>query len=110
MDTTRSERMSREFLQSPNGLTRKSIRVEKRFSHPAGAVFEQLCPSRELDWIDGWECDLVHTSTGYMEADCIFTTPENCSMGPGLWVITAYEPDRLLELVFAQVVPGFSRL
>lgn len=73
--------------------------MERRFSFPPATVFAQLCPSRELDWIDGWDCDLVYTSTGYVERDCIFTTPEANSLGAGLWIVTGYEPDERLEVV-----------
>lgn len=100
MNTERSKKKATEFLKKGKNLKRKILRVEKTFSFPSEKVFFQLCPSRELDWIDGWDCDLVYTSTGYVEADCIFTTPETNSLGPGLWIITVYEPSqKLAELV-----------
>jgi hypothetical protein len=74
-------------------------KYEKTFSFPPEKVFFQFCPTRELDWIEGWDCNLVYTSTGYVEEDCIFTTPETNLLGPGLWILTRYEPNRKLELV-----------
>lgn len=99
MNTDRSEKKATQFLESGNGMARKTQTLEKRFSHPPEKVFHQFCPSRELDWIDGWECDLVYTTTGYAEDDCIFTTPESNLLGPGLWIFTRYEPSSRFEAV-----------
>jgi hypothetical protein len=72
-----------------------------RGTFPARAeeVFIQLCPSREADWIPGWDCELVFTESGYAEEDCIFRTDETSVSGPGVWVISHHEPPRLLEIV-----------
>jgi hypothetical protein len=91
--------MAKEFLNRRVKLQRKTQHAVRIFQAPPADVFHQLCPTRELDWIDGWECDLVHTSTGYIEQDCIFTTPETNVLGPGLWVVTRYEPNRELGIV-----------
>lgn len=99
MNTERSKRKATEFLKSGKNLKRKTQEYEKTFTFPPEKVFFQFCPSRELDWIKGWDCDLVYTSTGYVEDDCIFTTPETNPLGPGLWIFTRYEPNRKLELV-----------
>ena len=99
MNTEKSKKKSTEFLTKGNNLKRKLQRVEKTFSSSPEKLFFQFCPSRELDWIEGWECDLVYTSTGYAEDDCIFTTPETNVLGPGLWIFTRYEPNRTLEFV-----------
>ncbi len=88
-----------EYQMKENKLKRKILKYERTFDHPPKEVFFQLCPSRELDWIPGWDCELLYTSTGYVESDCIFTTPESNSLGPGLWIFTRYEPDQKLELV-----------
>ena len=53
-------------------------------------VFPLLCPVRECDWIDGWNPPLVISSSGFAEADCVFTTlsePTNA-----IWYITRHEP------------------
>lgn len=99
MNTERSKRKATEFLKSAKNLKRKTQEYEKTFTFPPEKVFFQFCPTRELDWIEGWDCDLIYTSTGYVEEDCIFTTPETNSLGPGLWIFTRYEPSRKLELV-----------
>ena len=99
MNTEKSKRKATEYLKNTENLKRKTQKYEKTFSFPPEKVFFQFCPSRELDWIEGWDCDLVYTSTGYVEDDCIFTTPETNSLGPGLWIFTRYEPNKKLELV-----------
>ena len=99
MNTVKSENKAAKFLKSGSNLKRKTQKYEKTFNFPPEKVFRQFCPSRELDWIEGWDCDLVYTSSGYAEADCIFTTSEANLLGPGLWIITRYEPNRKFELV-----------
>ena len=99
MNTDKSNRKVTEFLKGMKPLKRKTQEYKRTFSFPPEKVFPQFCPSRELDWIEGWDCDLVYTSTGYVEDDCIFTTPETNALGPGLWIFTRYEPDQRLELV-----------
>ena len=99
MNTERSESKSKKFQEKGRKLKRKTQKYEKTYNFPAEKVFYQFCPSRELDWIEGWDCDLVYTSTGYVEDDCIFTTPESNVLGPGLWIFTRYEPSQKLELV-----------
>ena len=99
MDTHRSERMADDFLARNQPYKRKVVVVEKRFTATPEVVFKQLCPTREADWIDGWTADLIWTTTGYAEPDCIFTTPDTNVAGPGLWVFTRMEPDKLVEFV-----------
>lgn len=61
-------------------------------------VFLLLCPTREYDWIESWNCDLVFSTSGYAEQDCIFITDF-----PGdekdVWVVDRYEPDTLIEFI-----------
>jgi len=99
MDTERSDRKAAAFLSGGNAGERRTRTYERRFGFPPGTVFPQLCPSRELDWIPGWDCDLIHTSTGYAEDDCVFRTPATNELGAGIWVFTRFEPDRLVEVV-----------
>ena len=99
LNTERSAAKVAEFAHRGITLRRKVQTYEKRFSFPPEEVFPQLCPARELDWIDGWDCDLLYTSTGYVEPDCIFSTSESSPFGPGLWIFARHEPNRKLELV-----------
>ncbi len=99
MNIERSNNKATEFIKKGNNLKRKTQKYERTFNFPPEKVFFQFCPTRELDWIEGWDCDLVYTSTGYVEDDCIFTTPESNLLGPGLWIFTRYEPNKKLEIV-----------
>ena len=99
MNTSRSDRMAAEFLSRNQPFKRKVVTAEQTFSAPPATVFRQFCPTREVDWIDGWEADLIWTTTGYAEPDCIFSTPESNIIGPGLWVFTRLDPDEVLEAV-----------
>lgn len=70
--------------------------------HAAGtpeAVFPLLCPVREYEWIEGWQCELVFSESGKAELDCVFRTnfPQD---GPeDTWVVSRYEPPRAIEFV-----------
>ena len=37
-------------------------------------VFPLLCPKREEEWIPGWECETLSSSTGYNEEGAVFRT------------------------------------
>lgn len=62
-------------------------------------IFPLLCPVREYDWIQPWQCEMVYTDSGKAELDCVFKTnfPED---GPeDTWVISRYEPPEYIEFV-----------
>jgi len=62
-------------------------------------VFPLLCPIREHEWIDLWQCDMIYSNTGVAELDCVFKTnfPDD---GPeDTWVVSRYEPPLLIEFV-----------
>jgi hypothetical protein len=58
---------------------------------PADRLFPLLCPVREYEWIEGWECELVHTSSGLVEDGCVFVTRRPVE-GTTTWVTTAHDP------------------
>jgi hypothetical protein len=79
----------------------------KRFTHlgsvsvaaPPDRVFPLLCPVREYEWIDGWDCQLIYSESGLVEEGCIFSThfPDD---GSTLWVTTLHDPvTRRVEFV-----------
>lgn len=83
------------------------IRMSKTFTidikAPVDQVFPLLCPVRELEWVDGWTCDMIYSESGFAEKGC---TWKNCSMKEdkeSLWVITGYEKNKFLE--FHVIVP-----
>ena len=80
--------------------------VTRSYSHdvaaPAERVFPLLCPTRELDWVPGWSCTLVHSQSGYAELGCVFT--RDTPIGESTWVVCRFEPARLVRFVI--VVPN----
>ncbi len=99
MDTSRSDAMAKAFLAKGHPYKRKIQVTEHLFHASPEVVFEQLCPTREADWIEGWKADLIYTTTGYMQEGCIFTTPPSNVLGPGVWVVVRSEPNKLLDVV-----------
>lgn len=66
-----------------------------QFTHdlraPADLVFPLLCPVREYEWIHDWRCEVLHTTSGFVERGCVFVTdapPE----GRTLWVTSLHDP------------------
>lgn len=95
----KSKKRTNDFLAQRTPFKRKDQTYKVDFNFAAKEVFEQFCPSREEDWIDGWMADLIYTSTGYAESDCIFSTPATNILGPGLWIFTELKPNKHLEVI-----------
>jgi hypothetical protein len=83
----------------------------KRISHsytqlntaPSDKVFPLLCPVREAEWVPGWKFRLLHSSSGFAELGCVFTTPNDDS-SETTWIVTHYDPPR--NVAFTWVWPG----
>jgi len=62
-------------------------------------IFPLLCPVREYDWIQPWQCEMVYTDSGRAELNCIFKTnfPEDGT--EDTWVVSRYEPPKYIEFV-----------
>ena len=68
-------------------------------------VFPLFCPVRETEWADGWLSELVISSSGVAERDCVFTTSDK--RGTAVWYITRYEPENwLVEML--KIAPGVT--
>ncbi len=77
---------------------------------PPEQVFPLLCPVREYDWIDGWTCELVHSSSGVVEEGCIFVT-DHPPEGRTIWVTVVHDPAaRRVEFVRVTPASHVSRL
>ncbi len=67
-------------------------------------IFPLLCPTREEEWIDGWDADaykLISSKSGFNEKNCVFQ--ENFTKkfffkedGPTTWLTAVYEPEQFL--------------
>lgn len=67
-------------------------------------VFPLLCPVREKDWVPGWDPKLVISSSGLVEADCIFITAEERA-GEAIWIVSKHDP-AANQVEMYKVIPG----
>src|SRR5207248_4611923 len=74
-------------IAKPNRATHT---FRQKLCAPPARVFPLLCPVRETDWADGWLPDVVISSSGIAEGDCIFITPDK--PGKAIWYVTHHEP------------------
>lgn len=62
-------------------------------------VFPLLCPVREYDWIDGWDCKMIYTESGVAEENCIFVTSFPSEGPPETWTVIEYKPNSSIEFL-----------
>lgn len=55
-------------------------------------VFPLLCPVREKEWIEGWNYKMVHSISGFIEKDCVFTTAHHSNLET-VWHVTQYDKE-----------------
>ncbi len=85
------------------GLQKTFSRVQIN-NGPVEKVFPLLCPVREKEWLEGWEYTMIHSRSGFIEKDCVFTTPN--PGGPDtVWQVTQYDPQKHL-IEFLRVTPA----
>jgi hypothetical protein len=84
MDTFRAKKIENKFVQ--------------QIQAPSSRVFPLLCPVREYDWIEPWQCEMLNSVSGIAEKNCVFrTNPPGES--PDVWVISNYEPNKRIEFI-----------
>lgn len=61
------------------------------FASDAKSVFLLLCPTKENDWIEGWEQvhELIYSESGMAEDACVFTT-NMPGEGYAVWLTSKY--------------------
>jgi len=62
-------------------------------------IFPLLCPVREYEWIQPWQCEMIYTNSGIVELDCVFKTNFQEDGPEDTWVVSYYEPPRHIEFV-----------
>lgn len=83
-------------------MERKASRITRSYTHELHALpetaFPLLCPVREYEWIERWQCEMVYSASGIAEQGCVFRTD---FPGDGLetWVLCRYEPPKRIEFV-----------
>ena len=89
-------------ISKPNRATHT---YRQRLCASPARVFPLLCPVRETEWADGWLPDLVISSSGIAERDCVFITTDK--LGKAIWYVTRHEPENwLVEML--KIVPGVT--
>jgi hypothetical protein len=79
--------------------SRKVVSHVMQLDASPGAVFPLLCPVREYEWIDVWQCEMIHSVSGIAEHGAVFRTAFPQDGPPDVWVISRYEPPRVIEFV-----------
>lgn len=62
----------------------------------SAAIFPLLCPTREYDWIPGWQCTLLYSESGFAEELCVFTKINDIG-SKETWICTRYEPNKAIQ-------------
>lgn len=74
------------------------LSAQQQLNFTPERIFTLLCPTREFDWIEHWECELLFSKSGFAELDCIFTTHF-----PGdekeTWIVDRFEPNALIQFI-----------
>ncbi len=99
MNTSRSDTIIQKNRENPHPFLRKAQTFTVKVNTSPEKLFPLFCPSREADWLPGWDCSLIFSESGYAEKLCIFATEGSEAFEEGLWVITKYEPSEHFELV-----------
>ena len=89
-------------IRKPNRATHT---YRQKLCAPPARVFPLLCPVREIEWAAGWLPDLVVSSSGVAERDCVFITPDE--FGTATWYVTRHEPEKwFIEML--KILPGIT--
>jgi hypothetical protein len=99
LDTSRSESLVEDFLQSEPKYKRKVYEFFGTFEATPEKIFPLLCPAREADWIPGWDAELIYTNSGYAEDKCVFRTNKSNPASEGLWMFTGFKVNEYVEFV-----------
>ena len=60
---------------------------KERIAASPSQIFPLLCPVREYDWLEGWDCDMIYSESGFAENNNVFTTGF-LGQGKEIWVVT----------------------
>ncbi len=101
-DSSKSQQLLQRFRDRELKYKRRFLEYGGTFETTMDQLFPLFCPTREADWIPGWDAELLYTESGYAEEKAIFRTPAGSFTGEGLWTITDLRPNQLLEFLFYQ--------
>lgn len=72
------------------------------YADPA-RVFDLLCPVKEAEWLDGWDCTLLHSESGLAEEGCVFLFRQ-AGEEDTIWMITRRDVQNR-EIEFVRTTP-----
>lgn len=78
---------------------RKTKQMKMTINADPGMVFPLLCPVREYEWIEPWQCDIIYSKSRVAENNCVFSTDLPDRGGPEIWTVSRYEPNFCIEFV-----------
>jgi hypothetical protein len=85
-----AKRITRNYCQTINSTPDK--------------IFPLICPVREAEWLEDWDCKMVYSKTGYAEEGAVFTTPYD-GEDDTIWIITIRDPIKY-KVEFVRVTPS----
>lgn len=81
---------------------RRIVRIYRQTLHgEKEEIFHLLCPVREKEWLQGWDYDMIYSSSGMAEKGCVFQT--NNEFGSYQWIITKHDTQRF-EIQFVKFI------
>lgn len=85
MTDFKSKKIKRSFVQ--------------HFQASPDKIFPLLCPVREYEWIEPWQCEILHSDSGFAEKNCVFRTRFAGESSDDVWVINDNEPNKEIEFI-----------
>lgn len=71
-------------------------------------VLTLLCPVREAEWVPGWAPRVVLSTSGFVERDCIFITPDLAAgaEAEAVWTVLGFDREAG-KVEMLKVTPGY---
>ena len=81
----------------------KSKKVKRSYTQRIKAasevIFPLLCPQKELDWLDGWDYEMIYSQSGFAEDGAVFKTRHEGDVNT-IWVVSRYDREnKIIEFV-----------
>lgn len=76
-----SQRISRSYTQKINTAAKE--------------IFPLLCPQKELEWLDGWNYEMIYSQSGFAEEDAVFKTKHEGDVNT-IWIVTKYDKENFI--------------
>lgn len=95
MNTEKSDQIVKTWNKKDNPLQRACVTFERTFKTTPEILFLLLCPTTEYDWLPGWNCELLHSESGYTENNVIFRS--SFFGADELFVCTRFEPNQAID-------------